>query len=45
MPTLPISVETATRERYAAAAAPEAARCCPVDYDARYLEAIPSEVI
>jgi len=33
-------------QRYAAAAkAPEAALCCPVDYDPKYLEAIPSEVI
>jgi arsenite methyltransferase len=40
------SSESATRERYAAAArAPEAALCCPVDYDPRYLEAIPAEVI
>jgi len=38
--------ETATRDRYAAAAAqPEAALCCPVDYDPQYLEAIPAEVI
>jgi arsenite methyltransferase len=40
------SSETATRERYAAAAkAPEAALCCPVSYDTRYLESIPTEVI
>ncbi len=38
--------ESATRERYAAAAsAPEAALCCPVSYDPRFLKAIPSEVI
>ncbi|MFK7851716.1 MAG: methyltransferase domain-containing protein [Akkermansiaceae bacterium] len=38
--------ESATRERYASAAsAREAALCCPVDYDPKYLEAIPSEVI
>ncbi|WP_411828094.1 methyltransferase domain-containing protein [Luteolibacter sp. AS25] len=38
--------ETATRERYsAAAAAPEAALCCPVNYDPQFLKAIPSEVI
>jgi SAM-dependent methyltransferase len=38
--------EQAVRERYAAAArVREAALCCPVDYDARHLEAIPSEVI
>ena len=40
------SPESATRERYAAAAAmPEAALCCPVDYDPQYLKAIPAEVI
>jgi arsenite methyltransferase len=44
-PSVP-SPESATRERYAAAAAmPEAALCCPVDYDPQYLKAIPSEVI
>ncbi len=38
--------ETATRERYAAAAsAPEAALCCPVSYDPQFLKAIPAEVI
>ncbi len=38
--------EHATRDRYAAAAkAPEAALCCPVEYDAKYLEAIPREVV
>lgn len=40
------SPESATRERYASAAAmPEAALCCPVDYDPQYLKAIPTEVI
>jgi len=40
------SSEHATRDRYAAAAlAQEAALCCPVDYDPRYLDAIPDEVI
>ncbi|MGL4400710.1 MAG: methyltransferase domain-containing protein [Luteolibacter sp.] len=40
------SPESATRERYAAAAAaPEAALCCPVEYDPRFLKIIPSEVI
>jgi len=40
------SAEHATRDRYAAAAkAPEAALCCPVDYDPQYLKIIPSEVI
>jgi ubiquinone/menaquinone biosynthesis C-methylase UbiE len=38
--------DQAVRERYAAAArVREAALCCPVDYDARYLESIPAEVI
>jgi ubiquinone/menaquinone biosynthesis C-methylase UbiE len=41
-----MSAETAVKQRYAAAAkAPEAALCCPVDYDRRYLEIIPAEVI
>ncbi len=40
------SPESATRDRYAAAAlAPEAALCCPVDYDPQFLKAIPAEVI
>jgi arsenite methyltransferase len=40
------SAESATRERYAAAAqAPEAALCCPVNYDPKYLKIIPQEVI
>ena len=42
--------KTATRssveKRYASAAAqPEAALCCPVDYDPKFLDAIPEEVI
>lgn len=38
--------ESATRERYSAAAsAPEAALCCPVSYDPKFLKAIPTEVI
>ena len=38
--------ESATRERYSAAAsAPEAALCCPVSYDPQFLKAIPTEVI
>jgi ubiquinone/menaquinone biosynthesis C-methylase UbiE len=42
----PLDAERAVRERYAAAARTrEAALCCPVDYDARLLEAIPQEVI
>ena len=38
--------EQAVRERYTAGAKEaEASLCCPVDYDPRYLEAIPKEVI
>jgi arsenite methyltransferase len=40
------SAESATRDRYAAAAlTPEAALCCPVDYDPEFLKIIPAEVI
>jgi len=39
-------VEPTVRERYAQGAAEAASDlCCPVDYDARYLEAIPDEVL
>ena len=42
----PLNVEEAVRNRYSGAAqAQEAALCCPVDYDAKYLEIIPSEII
>ncbi len=42
----PLDVERAVRERYAAAArAREAALCCPVAYDPRYLDAVPPEVL
>ncbi|HVX63869.1 MAG TPA: methyltransferase domain-containing protein [Pirellulales bacterium] len=38
--------EAAVRSRYAAAArAVEPALCCPVQYDARYLELVPAEII
>ena len=38
--------ETAVRQRYAAAASTkDAALCCPVDYDAKYLQNIPKEVV
>ncbi len=41
-----IHPESAVKNRYAAAAkAPQAALCCPVEYDRRYLEIIPAEVI
>ncbi len=44
--SIPTPSEEAVRERYSAAAsAPEPALCCPVQYDARYLAAIPDEVI
>ena len=40
------ATERAVSERYSAAAAqPEAALCCPVNYDPRYLKIIPQEVI
>ena len=41
-----IDSETAVRERYSGAAQQrEEALCCPVDYDPRYLEVIPAEVL
>lgn len=41
-----LNTEKAVRERYADAAQErEPALCCPVDYDAQYLKAIPQEVI
>jgi len=41
-----IDVERVVAHRYATAARErEPALCCPVDYDARYLEAIPPEVL
>ena len=40
------TVDTIVRERYSAAAqASEAALCCPVAYDTRYLAVIPDEII
>jgi SAM-dependent methyltransferase len=42
----PLDVEDAVRDRYAGGArVPEAALCCPTEYDPRYLEAIPAEVL
>ena len=42
----PLNSELSVRERYTAAAqTPEERLCCPVDYDRRFLEAIPAEVI
>ncbi len=41
-----IDTDSAVRARYSAAArAREQALCCPVDYDPRYLEVIPREVL
>ena len=43
---LGLDPEAATRQRYAEAArVREAALCCPVDYDPRFLAVIPAEVI
>jgi arsenite methyltransferase len=43
---LKTNTDSAVKERYAAGAkAQEAALCCPVDYDPKYLEIIPAEVI
>ena len=42
----PLNSEQAVRERYAAAAKEaEAALCCPVSYNPRYLKAIPEEIL
>ncbi|MEZ4216109.1 MAG: methyltransferase domain-containing protein [Myxococcota bacterium] len=42
----PTAVEDAVRDRYAAAArVREAALCCPVDYDPRWLAVVPDEVV
>lgn len=41
-----LNVDAAVRDRYSRAAqAAEAALCCPVDYDPRYLEIIPDEIL
>lgn len=41
-----LDVENAVRDRYSAAAQQaEAALCCPVDYDAKYLEVLPPELL
>ena len=41
-----MKLETSVKRRYSAAAqASEAALCCPVEYDRRYLEIIPAEVL
>jgi SAM-dependent methyltransferase len=46
MSETPANVEHAVKERYSrAATAKEDALCCAVDYDARYLELIPKEIL
>lgn len=41
-----MSLETVVRDRYShAALTPEVGLCCPVDYDPRFLEVIPEEVL
>ena len=41
-----ITIRSSVEQRYSEAARqPEAALCCPVEYDSKYLEAIPEEVI
>ncbi|MGE0826855.1 MAG: methyltransferase domain-containing protein [Candidatus Binatia bacterium] len=41
-----LNVEESVRQRYAAGAQQaEAALCCPVEYDPRYLEVLPAEII
>lgn len=42
----PLNVEEAVRQRYSAASqAVSADLCCPVDYDAKYLDVLPAEII
>lgn len=46
MTSNPLVVEEAVRSRYGAGAGRrEEELCCPVDYDPRYLEVIPREVL
>ena len=41
-----LNVDQSVRERYSAAAQQaEAALCCPVNYDRRFLEVIPAEIL
>lgn len=43
---MPLNTESAVKSRYAAGArATEPALCCPVEYDGRYLDVIPAEVV
>ncbi|MFQ6099225.1 MAG: methyltransferase domain-containing protein [Armatimonadota bacterium] len=46
MATTPLDVERAVQDRYARGAEDrEAELCCPVDYDPRYLEVVPKEIV
>lgn len=46
VPSQPLDVEQAVRQRYSAAAQQrEATLCCPVEYNASYLEVLPPELI
>ena len=46
MPNTPVNVEQAVKDRYSkAAGAREDTLCCPVEYDDRYLEVIPKEIL
>jgi len=43
---MPLDVESAVRQRYGAAASEtEAALCCPVEYDPRFLKILPLEIV
>jgi ubiquinone/menaquinone biosynthesis C-methylase UbiE len=43
---MPLDVESAVRQRYGAAASEtEAALCCPVEYDPRFLKILPVEIV
>ena len=42
----PLDVESAVRDRYSSASqSAEPSLCCPVDYDPKYLEVLPAELI
>lgn len=44
--TAPMNVDAAVRDRYSAAAQQaEAALCCPVQYDPKYLDILPEEIL
>src|SRR5262245_3070564 len=43
---MPLNTEATVKQRYAAAAkSAEAALCCPIEYERKYLEVIPQEVV